>query len=255
MQRYFLHLAYAGTHYNGWQIQANASSVQDTINRSLQTIFRKPLNVVGCGRTDAGVHARQFFAHFDLEEKLSVEEKRQTIYKMNAILPKDIVIYDLLPVAPEAHARFDAISRTYTYQINTFKNPFEDEFTYHYIQGELNLELMNDATKRLLQHTDFTSFSKLHTQVKTNNCKIYSAVWEKKNSRLIFTISADRFLRNMVRAIVGTLIDVGRGKISLPEFNRIIESKNRSNAGYSVPAKGLFLEEIKYPDSIFYPAS
>lgn len=253
MQRYFLHLAYAGTHYNGWQIQANAPSVQETINKALQTIFRKPFNVVGCGRTDTGVHARQFYAHMDLEEKLSADEKNQAVIKLNAILPKDIVIFDLLPVTPEAHARFDAISRTYTYHINTYKNPFEDEFTFHYLLGKVNIELMNEGANLLLNYTDFTSFSKLHTQVKTNNCKIYAAFWKEENNKLLFTISADRYLRNMVRAIVGTLIDVGRGKTSRKEFIDIIESKNRSNAGYSVPAKGLFLEEIRYPESIFKP--
>lgn len=253
MQRYFIHLAFVGTNYNGWQIQKNAPSVQETLNNGLKTIFRKTINVIGCGRTDTGVHAWQFYAHFDLDTKLTIKAINKSVDKLNALLPKDIVIFDLIPVTNEASTRFDAISRTYKYHIITSKNPFEEEFAYHFVLGNLNIDLMNKGAKILLNYSDFTSFSKLHTQVKTNNCKIYSALWEEKNKKFIFTITADRFLRNMVRAIVGTLIDVGRGKTSLKEFIDIIESKNRSNAGYSVPAKGLFLNEVKYPDSIFIP--
>ena len=251
MQRYFIELAYNGKTFNGWQVQNNAPTVQQLVNDALRTLFRVPLNVVGCGRTDTGVHAKQFYAHFDLEKKHSPDELEKLVGKLNGILPVDISVYRLLPVKPQAHARFDAISRTYIYQVLTYKNPFEENFAYHYPYGKLDMAVMNEAAAILQSYTDFTSFSKLHTQVKTNNCKIEKAIWKQQNDMLAFTITADRFLRNMVRAIVGTLIDVGRGKTSPEEFIEIIESKNRSNAGYSVPAKGLYLCEVTYPDEIF----
>ncbi|MCF8378421.1 MAG: tRNA pseudouridine(38-40) synthase TruA [Bacteroidales bacterium] len=251
MQRFFIELAYNGKNYNGWQIQENASTVQEVVNKSLSTLFRAPINVVGCGRTDSGVHARQFFAHFELDEKTLILEGDKALLKLNSILPGDIVIKQIIKVKDEAHARFDAISRTYKYYLSTCKNVFSTEFAYYYPFGNLDIKVMNEAASKLIDFTDFTSFSKLHTQVKTNNCKIHQALWAYENDLIVFTITADRFLRNMVRAIVGTLIDVGRAKLSIEEFIRIVESKNRSNAGYSVPALGLFLERIEYPESIF----
>lgn len=247
MQRYFIELAYNGKNYNGWQIQDNAPSVQQTINEAISVILKENINIVGCGRTDTGVHARQFYAHFDLEEKIQHLPIENLINKLNGLLPRDISIYNIFPVQPELHARFSAIKRTYEYKISKCKDPFDFDFSY-YCPYSLNLQLMNKAASLLLTYSDFTSFSKLHTQVKTNFCKIEHATWQENKYSLIFRITADRFLRNMVRAIVGTLIDVGREKISIQEFYIIIESKNRSNAGFSVPAKGLYLTEITYPE-------
>jgi len=247
MQRYFIELAYNGKNYNGWQIQDNAPSVQQTINEAISVVLQKKINIVGCGRTDTGVHARQFFAHFDLEDSNRKLLTRSLIKKLNGIVPWDISIYNIFPVKPEIHARFSAIKRTYEYKISKHKDPFEYDYAYYY-PYQLNINLMNEAANLLLEYSDFTSFSKVHTQVKTNICKVEMAFWREENYFLIFKISADRFLRNMVRAIVGTLIDIGRGKISLQDFRTIIETKNRSNAGFSVPAKGLYLTEVTYPD-------
>ena len=248
--RYFLKIAYNGANYHGWQIQPNAPSVQQTVNEAISTILQRKINIVGCGRTDTGVHAKEFFAHFDLSEDISTKCEDIT-RRLNHFLPKDISIFKIIPVSPDAHARFDAVSRSYEYIVSTRKDPFYKDFSY-YVHDNLNIDKMNEAAETLLEFTDFTSFSKLHTQVKTNNCKIIKAYWKKKGHLLIFKITADRFLRNMVRAIVGTLLDVGRGKISTDDFKRIIESKNRSNAGYSVPAKGLFLTHIEYPAGLIY---
>jgi tRNA pseudouridine38-40 synthase len=247
--RYFIKLAYNGANYHGWQIQPNAPSVQQTINEAVSTILQQEINIVGCGRTDTGVHAKEFFAHFDLSEDISAERDDIT-RRLNHFLPKDISIFKIIPVDSDTHARFDAVSRSYKYIVSRRKDPFYKDFSY-YVHDNLNIEKMNEAAETLFEFTDFTSFSKLHTQVKTNDCRIMQAQWEEKDHLLIFKITADRFLRNMVRAIVGTLLDVGRGKISTDDFKSIIESKNRSNAGYSVPAKGLFLTEVDYPPNIF----
>ena len=249
MQRYFIELAYNGKNYNGWQVQDNATSVQQTINEAISTVLQKNINVVGCGRTDTGVHARQFFAHFDLEENNLKFPIKSLINKLNGILPWDIGIYNIFPVHSGLHARFSAIKRTYEYNITNRKDPFANDYAYYY-PHHLNVDLMNEAASQLLTYSDFTSFSKVNTQVKTNICKIEKALWQEKEHQLVFQISADRFLRNMVRAIAGTLMDVGREKISVQDFRSTIESKNRSNAGFSVPAKGLFLTEIIYPDFI-----
>jgi len=249
-QRYFINLAYNGTRYNGWQIQDNAPSVQATINDAFSTILKKEINIVGCGRTDTGVHAKKFYAHFDLAKSFTTTEKNNIIRKLNGYLPSDISIISILPVTPEAHARFDAISRTYQYFILRKKDPFYKEYSY-YVYGDLDVDLMNRGADILFEYQDFTSFSKTKTQVKTNLCKLKHARWEQKYHLLVFTITADRFLRNMVRAIVGTLLDVGRGKNSLSDLKMIIENKNRSYAGYSVPAKGLFLTEVEYPAEVF----
>ncbi|HPE58514.1 MAG TPA: tRNA pseudouridine(38-40) synthase TruA [Bacteroidales bacterium] len=250
MHRYFLHLAYDGTPFNGWQIQKNAPSVQETLNRALFHLCKEPINVVGCGRTDTGVHARNFYAHFDTIT--AIINPTLLVENLNNYLPKGILIYDLINVSQDAHARFDAISRTYKYYILREKDPFNQLYA-HYYRGPLNIELMNTACEILIQHRDFTSFSKVKTDVKTFICEISEAKWTSEGNQLIFQISADRFLRNMVRAIVGTMLDIGKEKFSISDFNKIIESKNRSNAGYSVPAKGLFLENISYPSSLFPP--
>ena len=249
MYRYFLQISYNGTAYHGWQLQENAITVQQVLNTKLSIILQEEIQIVGAGRTDTGVHAEYFMAHFNVEKPIS--DSTLFIDKINKVLPKDIAVYQLFNVHKEANTRFDAVSRTYEYRITIKKNPFLNDLAWYY-RVSLNVDLMNQAAKALFEYKDFTSFSKTGTQVKTNNCKIYEAQWfEKDNDLLIFRIKADRFLRNMVRAITGTLIDVGREKISLTDFRKIIESKNRSNAGFSVPAHGLFLTDIEYPEGLF----
>ena len=245
MSRYFIRLSYNGTNYHGWQLQNNAHSVQAELNDKLTALLGESINVVGCGRTDAGVHAREFYAHFEVD-KLGFSEKDLT-YKLNRFLPEDIAIDKIFAVDKEMHARFSAVSRTYKYYIARRKSPFNSLFNY-FFDGQLDVEAMQLASTFLFQHEDFTSFSKLHTQTATNNCKIIVAKWELVDNELIFTITADRFLRNMVRAIVGTLLEIGKGKLKPQEMQKIIEAKDRSRAGFSVPAKGLFLERIVYPD-------
>lgn len=241
--RFFLQFSYNGTRYHGWQSQPNAITVQQTLNHALSVVLNQPdIQIMGAGRTDTGVHARQMFAHFDYENPINV---KSTVHKLNSFLPKDIAVADIIPVSNEAHARFDATQRTYEYHIHLTKNVFLDELSWYYAK-ELEVEKMNQAANLLLNFTDFQCFSKVNTDVNTFNCKITQAFWEQKNNQLIFTISADRFLRNMVRAIVGTLVDVGLGKISKNDFVAIIESKDRKRAGFSVPAHGLYLTEIKY---------
>ena len=242
--RYFIQLSYNGTAYHGWQIQNNAITVQQVINEKLGIILQEKINVVGAGRTDTGVHAEFYMAHFDLINKITDFDK--FLDKINKILPKDIAVQQVYKVNNEVNTRFDAISRTYEYRITKVKNPFLTNFAW-YNRISLDIDLMNKAAEILFDYTDFTSFSKTGTQVKTNNCKIYFTEWRINDNLLIFKIKADRFLRNMVRAIVGTLLDVGKGKLSIEDFRKIIESKNRSNAGLSVPAHGLFLTEIEYP--------
>lgn len=249
MYRYFIYLAYDGTNYHGWQIQPNGDSVQETLTRGLKTFLRDDtLEVTGAGRTDAGVHARLMVAHFDFGRLLDVEAVTD---KLNRILPPDISVYRVRQVRPEAHARFDATYRTYKYYITTRKDPFNRAYSWRIFQP-LDFEKMNEAARTLFDYIDFTSFSKLHTDVKTNNCKIMQAYWEQTGSdEWVFTIQADRFLRNMVRAVVGTLVEVGRGKLSVEGFRRVIEEKNRCSAGTSVPGNALFLVDIGYPDSLF----
>ena len=248
MNRYFIYLSYNGTNYCGWQNQPNGVSVQQKIEEALQTLLRKPLSITGAGRTDAGVHARLMAAHFDWESEnidLSFLTER-----LNCLLPSDISIIKILPVLPDAHARFDALSRTYKYYICQEKDAFNYPF-YYRIASPLDFEKMNEAASLLFEYTDFTSFSKLHTDVKTNNCKIMYAAWERDGTGWVFTIQADRFLRNMVRAIVGTLLEVGRGKLSLDGFRHVISSKDRGKAGTSVPGNALFLTDIEYPTFVF----
>ncbi|PVX44716.1 tRNA pseudouridine(38-40) synthase [Flavobacterium sp. 103] len=240
--RYFIKLAYNGTHYHGWQYQPNAASVQETMNKAFSIILNTEINLMGAGRTDTGVHAKEMYAHFDLEKPFDIPN---IIHKLNSFLPKDIVIYDIFPVDDEAHTRFDATKRTYEYHINTFKDAFLQEQSWYFHQ-KLDLDLMNEAAKSLLNHTDFQSFSKVNTDVNTFDCSIFEAYWKQEDEKLIFTISANRFLRNMVRSIVGTLINIGLHKITLNDFESIIESKNRDKAGFSVPAHGLYLTKIEY---------
>lgn len=240
--RYFLELAYNGKNYHGWQVQPDVISVQEEINKALSTVLQTTVNVVGAGRTDTGVHASQMFAHFDIDREI----EDNYVFKFNSILPKDIVIYKLILVEDEAHARFDALSRSYQYNIWLGRNPFTLESSWQIHSQKFNVDLMNEAAKILLEYEDFESFSKVKTEVYTFNCTITEAVFKENGNEITFQISANRFLRNMVRAIVGTLLEVGQGKISIEDFRQIIESKNRGNAGLSVPAKGLFLTKVTY---------
>lgn len=252
ISRYFIELAYNGRNFHGWQIQPNAITVQETLQKSLEILLRQEkIELIGCGRTDAGVHARQFFAHLSFDLESLGMNTNQLTYKLNHFLKDDIAIFHIFKVNDAAHSRFDALSRTYEYHIRLDKYPFDQEFTYRSAYPRLDFERMNQAAALLFDYTDFTSFSKTGTDVKTNNCKIMHAEWQNKNGVWIFTIQADRFLRNMVRAIVGTLLEIGSGKITLEEFKQIIESKNRSNAGWSVPAHGLALVKLEYPDWIY----
>lgn len=240
--RYFIKLAYNGTHYHGWQYQPNAASVQETMNKAFSVLLNTTINLMGAGRTDTGVHAKEMYAHFDFENQFDIPS---LVHKLNSYLPKDIVIYDIIPVHDDAHTRFDATKRTYEYHINTFKDVFSQEQSWYFHQ-KLDIDLMTEAAQILFNHTDFQCFSKVNTDVNTFDCTIFEAYWKQENGNLIFTISANRFLRNMVRAIVGTLVNIGLHKITLADFTAIIESKNRDKAGFSVPAHGLYLTKIEY---------
>ncbi len=247
MQRYFIQLSYDGTNYHGWQVQPNGLSIQEVLEKSISTVAREKIALTGAGRTDSGVHASFFVAHFDSENQGLDSDK--IIYNINSLLPPDIAVQEIYKVRPDANARFDALYRTYKYYISKRKDPF----TRFYAEKESripDLFKMNEAAKVLPSYKDFTSFSRLGTDTKTNNCKIYEASWTDEGDRIVFTIKADRFLRNMVRAIVGTLLEVGFDKINVEDFCRIIELKDRSAAGASVPAKGLFLTDIGYPDEL-----
>ena len=246
-KRYFIKLSYLGTNYHGWQIQPNAITVQEKINKVLELLFRQEIMVMGCGRTDTGVHAKNFYAHIDLDMDSLPFPAKQLKYKLNAILPFDIAIHKITEVQNEAHTRFDATSRSYEYHLGIHKNPFNKDICYLSPYKNLDFDLMNQAAKILYEYTDFECFSKSNTDVATFNCHITQAHWQQKNDKWVFTITADRFLRNMVRAIVGTLIEVGRGQMDLNDFKVVIESKNRGNAGWSVPGKGLSLVEVTYP--------
>ncbi|MGY6650336.1 tRNA pseudouridine(38-40) synthase TruA [Wenyingzhuangia sp. IMCC45574] len=244
--RYFAELSYLGKNYHGWQVQPDAISVQEEVQKALSIILRTPIEVVAAGRTDAGVHASQMFVHFDVDLAL---DPVVYCYKINALLPKDIVFKDLFRVNSQAHARFDASKRSYEYRVLLGKSPFTTDVEWQ-INHNLDVEAMNKAAKFLLDYTDFQCFSRSKTDVRTYNCDITRAEWVQNGNQLVFHISADRFLRNMVRAVVGTLAEVGKGKMEPEKIIEIIKSKNRSNAGASVPGHGLFLTEIIYPESI-----
>ncbi|GAB2540789.1 tRNA pseudouridine(38-40) synthase TruA [Spirosoma aerophilum] len=245
--RYFIHLAYKGTAYHGWQRQPNGLSVQEVLENALSTVLRQPITIVGSGRTDAGVHAGEQFAHFDIETPLPVNLLRS----LNSMIPADIAVYDCFPVRPDDHARFTAIFRYYQYQISRRKDPFRNELVYVFTPP-LSLDKMNEAAERLLHHTDFESFSKVKTDVKTFNCQIEKAFWEQKpNGDLVFHIKANRFLHGMVRALVGTLIAVGQERLSVADFERIILARDRKQAGRAAPADGLSLVEVGYPAEVF----
>ena len=241
--RYFIEISYLGTGYHGWQIQPNAITIQEVLENCMSKILNSKIKLIGAGRTDSGVHANQMFAHFDFNSKII--NSNELIYKLNSFLPKEIVINDLIMVKNDAHARFDAISRSYEYHITNKKNPFQINKIY-FFKNSLDLKKMNLCSDILLDYNDFKCFSKSKSDVKTYNCNILYAKWEIINEVFVFKIKADRFLRNMVRAIVGTLIEVGRKKISVKDFEEIILKKNRSSAGFSAPAKGLFLTDISY---------
>ena len=246
--RYFIELSYNGTDYHGWQLQPNAITVQSVLDNALSILLKTPTTTMGAGRTDTGVHAAKMVAHFDFNTSIDLDD---LTYKLNSFLPKDIAVHQIQQVKDDAHARFDATQRTYFYKISTVKDVFNVDGVYYYNKN-LDIDLMNKASKLLMEYSDFQCFSRAHSDVKTYLCAISEAHWTKEKNTVVFKISADRFLRNMVRAIVGTLLDVGNHKTSLEEFQKIIQSKDRSNAGASAPAKGLYLSEIIYPDSIFH---
>lgn len=244
--RYFIELAYHGRAYFGWQYQPSAVSVQETLEKALFTFLQKKTPVVGAGRTDTGVHASQYYVHVDTCEILN---RQLFIYKLNAILPDDIAVFDVFEVPQNAHARFDAISRSYTYTVVQKKDPFLKDTAY-YVKNTLDVEEMNRGAALLKNYQDFKCFSKSRTDVRTYNCTITEAYWEQTEKKLTFHITADRFLRNMVRAIVGTLLEIGLGKMQVEQLPFIIQSRDRQQAGTSVPAKGLFLTGIDYPETI-----
>lgn len=247
MQRYFIELAYNGTPFNGWQIQPNDPTVQQEIESALSKVLRVKTGVTGCGRTDSGVHASEYFAHFDSDSTLDLEK---LTFKLNCMISSEISIKSIFMVENDLHARFSAKARTYHYFINQKKDAFRFHTSW-FMHSPLDLDKMNEACKSLIGTQDFTSFSKLHTQTKTNICTISQAFWKRENDNLVFTITADRFLHNMVRAIVGTTIEVGKGKKTIDDFNKVILSKSRQNAGASVPGHGLFLAKIEYPLNSF----
>ena len=248
MFRYFIYFSYDGAAYHGWQVQPNAITVQQVLEEALAKLVRQPVPLVGAGRTDAGVNAACMVAHGDFPAEL---DTRQLVYKLNKILPPDIAVSDVRRVKDDAHARFDALSRRYNYRVVTAKSPFARKYACRVMPG-IDFDAMNRAASVLYEYTEFTSFSKLHTDVKTNNCKVAFAQWRQVGEcEWVFEIEADRFLRNMVRAIVGTLLLVGRGKMTLDGFRAVIENKARGEAGDSAMGEALFLVDVKYPDTIF----
>ena len=250
--RYFIGLSYDGTAYHGWQAQKNAISIQKVLGDALSMMLREEVSLTGCGRTDAGVHAREFFAHMDLEKDLTKVQAGKLVFKLNSYLGKDIAVHEIFPVKADMHARFSATLRTYRYYVSLAKDPFMFNRSYsHY--GPMDIDMMNRGAELIMKYSEFTSFSKVDSDTKTRICKITEARWERSGNLLVFTISADRFLRNMVRAIVGTLIDLGTGKMSLRDLKLVVEAKNRSDAGDSVPACGLFLERVLYPEDLRLP--
>ncbi len=251
LHRFFLQLAFDGTNYHGWQRQPKGNTVQETLQRQLSFLLKQQITLTGCGRTDTGVHAKDFYAHFDIDT-LNPFTNKSLVEALNHTLPSDIVIFNIFPVKNDAHARFSATWRTYRYYISTRKDPFNRPYRWFRFHAA-DVDRMNQAASLLINVQDFTSFAKLHSNQTNNLCKVTEAFWIKNQHEIIFTITANRFLRNMVRAIVGTLWDVGRGRFTIEDVQRLIEMKNRSQAGASVPASGLFLEKVEYPNEIFYP--
>ncbi len=248
MQRYFIDLSFRGTAYHGWQLQPNAPSVQGEVEKALKILLKDEIKTTGAGRTDTGVHAWKYIAHFDTGHELPANQG-DFIYKMNALLPSDISVKSVFPVSANAHARYSAISRTYKYTLSTVKDPFYPDYAWYY-PFKPDIRLLNRGAARIPEFDDFKSFAKLHSDVKNHICKVYSAEWIAAGDKIIFTIKANRFLRNMVRAIVGTLLEIGRGKMAVDDLQRIIEGRDRSLAGFSVPAQGLMLFDIEYPDNL-----
>jgi tRNA pseudouridine38-40 synthase len=249
MGRYFIHLAYNGANYNGWQTQPGLPTVQQTLEEALSTLLRQKIAVVGCGRTDTGVHASDFYAHFDLKDmkdSKNLMAPEDLAFKLNSFLPPDIAIFGIFPVADNAHARFDATARTYQYHVSDRRLPFR-QGQYCRIYFKPDIGKMNEAARVLMEYEDFTSFAKLHTQVKTNICHLSEARWDEVGEEWVFTIRSNRFLRNMVRSVTGTLLEVGRGKLSIEGLREIVEKKDRCAAGVSMPACGLFLTKVDYP--------
>lgn len=247
-QRYFIQLSYRGTAYHGWQFQPNGISVQEVLEQKLSMILKERISIVGSGRTDAGVHAEQQFAHFDIEQPIKLTDLM--IHALNCMLPSDIAIQSIFPVAPDVHARFSAVTRYYQYRIRKQKSPFLD-FLVYVFRPELNIPLMNEAAALLLQHTDFESFSKVRTKVSHFRCVIHRAEWVIENDQLVFHIKANRFLYGMVRTLVGTMLEIGQGRMTIAEFKQILLAKDRTKAGRSAPASGLSLVEVGYPPEVF----
>lgn len=248
--RYFIEIAYDGQPYHGWQRQPQSISVQEVLEEALSTLLRAVIVVTGAGRTDAGVHAKQLYAHFDFLNLFTEKDLKNLQHRLNRFMPQSIAVNRIVPVTSEAHARFDAMARSYEYKIHQAKNPFLNKHSY-FFEKELDVELMNEASQYLLGKQDFKCFSRSNTDVKTYLCEITEARWEHNNTELLFTITADRFLRNMVRAVVGTLLDVGMHNIAPAHLKEIIASRSRSEAGASAPAHGLYLTAVKYPQEIF----
>jgi tRNA pseudouridine38-40 synthase len=249
-----MELGYNGQAYHGWQTQPGDTTVQETVEKGLSTLLRKNIQVVGCGRTDAGVHASQYFLHFDTDKGLGSEnvmDESELVFKLNSILPDDIAVYRVFAVKESAHARFDALSRSYEYKIYEGKSPFLKGLVWQKRVLNLDVERMNEAASMLLDYSDFKSFSRSKTDVKTYICRVDEAMWQLEDDLLVFHISADRFLRNMVRAIVGTLIEIGQGKREIQDMKRVIESRDRTQAGPSVKAEGLYLSRVKYPENLW----
>lgn len=244
--RYFVAFSYFGAAYHGWQIQPNAITVQEELEKAFSMLLKEKISLMGAGRTDAGVHAKQMYAHFNVA---NIADSKDLIRRLNSFLPDDIAVQNIFEVPKDAHARFNATERTYEYLVTQKKDPFSLS-TVHYVKQQLNVVKMNSAAELLFGKQDFECFSKSKTDVKTYYCNVKKAVWEQKGDKFVFTITADRFLRNMVRAVVGTLLDVGTGKITVDHIHTIIASKSRAEAGTSVPAKALYLTQVLYPENI-----
>ncbi len=245
MARYFIEVAYIGTRYSGFQVQENAVTIQSEIDRAMSLLMREQIVSTGSSRTDAGVHARQNFLHFDIAQPLHP----QFIYKMNAILPPDIVVKAVYPVPDDLHSRFAATARVYAYTLYTFKDPFLRDRGY-YFPYRMDMDQLRTAAETVREYTDFSTFSKRNTQVKTFNCRIRESWWEETEGRIVYHVSANRFLRGMVRGLVGTMLRVGRGKLTLEEFRGVIESRDCTRADFAVPPEGLCLMQVEYPEGL-----